>query len=266
MFIAMFSAMVMQSVIEEKSSRVVEVLISSVNSLELMFGKIIGVAAVALTQFFLWIILTAVIVLAVSPFVGMDVLTASAGMQGEQMDIMAEGFGVDPSMMDPSGMTASIDAISSDSQISAIMSTLGSLNYVEILLSFIIYFVLGYLLYASLFAAIGSAVENEADTQQLQMPVTVPLLLAFFIAFYAFKAPDSQIVFWGSMIPFTSPIVMLARIPFGVPVWELLLSIGLLLVTFVAMAYISAKIYRIGILMYGKKTTFRDLYKWLKLK
>ena len=266
MFIAMFSAMVMQSVIEEKSSRVVEVLISSVNSLELMFGKIIGVAAVALTQFFLWIILTAVIVLAVSPFVGMDVLTASAGMQGEQMGMMAEGFGVDPSMMDPSGMTASIDAISSDSQISAIMSTLGSLNYVEILLSFIIYFVLGYLLYASLFAAIGSAVENEADTQQLQMPVTVPLLLAFFIAFYAFKAPDSQIVFWGSMIPFTSPIVMLARIPFGVPVWELLLSIGLLLVTFVAMAYISAKIYRIGILMYGKKTTFRDLYKWLKLK
>ena len=131
-------------------------------------------------------------------------------------------------------------------------------------MSFIIYFVLGYLLYASLFAAIGSAVENEADTQQLQMPVTIPLLIAFFIAFYAFKAPDSQIVFWGSMIPFTSPIVMLARIPFGVPLWELALSMALLLLTFVVMAYISAKIYRIGILMYGKKTTFRDLYKWLK--
>ncbi len=266
MFIAMFSAMVMQSVIEEKSSRVVEVLISSVNSLELMFGKIIGVAAVALTQFFLWIVLTAMIVMAVSPFVGFDALTESAGMQAGQMTQMAEGFGVDSAMMDQTGMTVDMNALTSDSQIAAVMSTLAGLDYLEILLSFIIYFVLGYLLYASLFAAIGSAVENEADTQQLQMPVTIPLLLAFFIAFYAFKAPDSQVVFWGSMIPFTSPIVMLARIPFGVPLWELLLSIGLLLLTFIAMAYVSAKIYRIGILMYGKKTTFSDLYKWLKQK
>ncbi len=251
MFIAMFSAMVMQSVIEEKSTRVVEVLISSVNSLELMFGKIMGVAAVALTQFFLWIVLTAVIVLGVSPFIGIDAITASAAMQGDQMSMMT---GTD------------MLAVSSGSELSAVMSTLAGLNYGEILLSFVIYFVLGYLLYASLFAAIGSAVENEADTQQLQMPVTIPLLIAFFIAFYAFKAPDSQVVFWGSMIPFTSPIVMLARIPFGVPVWELALSIGLLLVTFVAMAYISAKIYKVGILMYGKKTTFKDLYKWLKQK
>ena len=268
MFIAMFSAMVMQSVIEEKSTRVVEVLISSVNSLELMFGKIIGVAAVALTQFFLWIVLTAVIVLGVSPFIGMDTITASATMQGDQMTQMAEGLGVGPSMMDPAGMTSGTEmlSVSSDSELSTIMATLAGLNYGEILLSFIIYFVLGYLLYASLFAAIGSAVENEADTQQLQMPVTIPLLLAFFIAFYAFKAPDSQVVFWGSIIPFTSPIVMLARIPFGVPFWELALSIGLLLVTFVAMAYVSAKIYKVGILMYGKKTTFRDLYKWLKQK
>ena len=251
MFIAMFSAMVMQSVIEEKSTRVVEVLISSVNSLELMFGKIMGVAAVALTQFFLWIVLTAVIVLGVSPFIGIDAITASAAMQGDQMSMMT---GTD------------MLAVSSGSELPAVMSTLAGLNYGEILLSFVIYFVLGYLLYASLFAAIGSAVENEADTQQLQMPVTIPLLIAFFIAFYAFKAPDSQVVFWGSMIPFTSPIVMMARIPFGVPVWELALSIGLLLVTFVAMAYISAKIYKVGILMYGKKTTFRDLYKWLKQK
>ncbi len=251
MFIAMFSAMVMQSVIEEKSTRVVEVLISSVNSLELMFGKIMGVAAVALTQFFLWIVLTAVIVLGVSPFIGIDAIMASAAMQGDQMSMMT---GTD------------MLAVSSGSELPAVMSTLAGLNYGEILLSFVIYFVLGYLLYASLFAAIGSAVENEADTQQLQMPVTIPLLIAFFIAFYAFKAPDSQVVFWGSMIPFTSPIVMMARIPFGVPVWELALSIGLLLVTFVAMAYISAKIYKVGILMYGKKTTFRDLYKWLKQK
>ena len=267
MFIAMFSAMVMQSVIEEKSTRVVEVLISSVDSLELMFGKIIGVAAVALTQFFLWIILTAVLVLGVGSFIGMDALTASATVQTDQMTQMAEGLGVDPSAMDAAGMnTDMLAAASGNSELSAVISTLASLNYTEILLSFVIYFVLGYLLYASLFAAIGSAVENEADTQQLQMPVTVPLLLAFFIAFYAFKAPDSQVVFWGSMIPFTSPIVMLARIPFGVPFWELALSVGLLLVTFIAMAYVSAKIYKIGILMYGKKTTFKDLYKWLKQK
>lgn len=268
MFIAMFSAMVMQSVIEEKSTRVVEVLISSVNSLELMFGKIIGVAAVALTQFFLWIVLTAVIVLGVGSFIGMDSIMSSARMQSDQMTQMAEGLGVDQSMMDTAGMTMDADmlAASSDSEMAAVITTLGSLDYVEILLSFLIYFILGYLLYASLFAAIGSAVENEADTQQLQMPVTIPLLIAFFIAFYAFKAPDSQIVFWGSMIPFTSPIVMLSRIPFGVPFWELALSIGLLLLTFVAMAYISARIYKIGILMYGKKTTFKDLYKWLKQK
>ena len=248
MFIAMFSAMVMQSVIEEKSTRVVEVLISSVDSLELMFGKIIGVAAVALTQFFLWIVLTAIIVLGVSPFVGMDTLAASTAAMSmtPEMNVMPD--------------------VSTSGELAAVMSTLSSLNYGEILLSFLIYFVLGYLLYASLFAAIGSAVENEADTQQLQMPVTIPLLLAFFIAFYAFKAPDSQVVFWGSIIPFTSPIVMLARIPFGVPFWELALSIGLLLVTFIAMAYVSAKIYKVGILMYGKKTTFRDLYKWLKQK
>lgn len=268
MFIAMFSAMVMQSVIEEKSTRVVEVLISSVDSLELMFGKIIGVAAVALTQFFLWIVLTAALVLGFGSFVGMEAVTASATVQTDQMTRMAEGLGVDSRTMDAAGMNTDMlaEAVSSDSELSAVLSTLASLNYTEILLGFIVYFILGYLLYASLFAAIGSAVENEADTQQLQMPVTVPLLLAFFIAFYAFKAPDSQVVFWGSMIPFTSPIVMLARIPFGVPFWELALSVGLLLVTFVVMAYISAKIYRIGILMYGKKTTFRDLYKWLKQK
>jgi ABC-2 type transport system permease protein len=148
----------------------------------------------------------------------------------------------------------------------AIISTLKDFNWTQMILAFVIYFILGYLLYASFFAAIGSAVENEADTNQLQMPVTIPLLLAFFIALYAFKAPDSQIVWWGSMIPFTSPIVMLARIPFGVPVWELVLSVVLLVITFCASAWASAKIYNIGILMFGKKTTFKDLWKWLRQK
>ena len=268
MFIAMFSAMVMQSVIEEKSSRVVEVLVSSVNSLELMFGKIIGVAAVALTQFFLWIVLTVILVAGIGSLVGMDTMMTSATVQTEQMNTMAEGLGVDSAAMDAAGLTATTDiaANAADNEMSAVLTTLMDLNYGQIILSFIVYFVLGYLLYASLFAAIGSAVENEADTQQLQMPVTIPLLIAFFLAFYAFRAPDSQVVFWGSIIPFTSPIVMLARIPFGVPTWEIALSIGLLLLTFVLMAYISAKIYKVGILMFGKKTTFKDLYKWLKQK
>lgn len=267
MFIAMFSAMVMQSVIEEKSSRVVEVLVSSVKATELMFGKIIGVACVALTQFFLWVVLTAVLVLAFGSFVGFDSIAESANVQTEQMTQMTEGMGVDADALDAAGMNMQVDMPEQgSSEMAAVLQTLQDINYPLILISFVIYFVLGYLLYASLFAAIGSAVENEADTQQLQLPVTIPLLLAFFIAFYAFKSPDSQVVFWGSMIPFTSPIVMLARIPFGVPAWELILSILILVFTFVFIAYISAKIYKIGILMFGKKTSFKDLYKWLKQK
>ena len=262
MFIAMFSGMVMQSVIEEKASRVVEVLVSSVKATELMFGKIIGVACVALTQFFLWIVLTAVIVTGVSSFIGFDTMLESTAVQTEQMTQMTEGLGVDADMM---GMTMPDAAmLAQDSEMGAILTTLKDLNYGMLIIAFFVYFALGYLLYSSFFAAIGSAVENEADTQQLAMPITVPLLIGFLIAFYAFKSPDSQVVFWGSMIPFTSPIVMLARIPFGVPVWELALSIALLVGTFIACGWASAKIYRIGILMFGKKSTFKDLWKWLK--
>ena len=259
MFIAMFSGMVMQSVIEEKSSRVVEVLVSSVKATELMFGKIIGVACVALTQFFLWIILTLVLVGGFSAFVGFDSLMGDPA-QTEQMMEMAQ---MQMGGMDMAEMT---ETMAEEEGMGAVLSTLKDIDWVQMILAFIIYFALGYLLYASFFAAIGSAVENEADTNQLQMPVTVPLLLAFFIAIYAFNAPDSPIVWWGSMIPFTSPIVMLARIPFGVPMWELVLSIVLLLATFAACGWASAKIYKIGILMFGKKTTFKDLWKWLKQK
>jgi ABC-2 type transport system permease protein len=156
--------------------------------------------------------------------------------------------------------------IPQEGEMGAMLEALAKINYGQLFFAFVIYFILGYLLYASFFAAIGSAVENEADTQQLQLPVTIPLMLAFFIAFYAFKAPDSPIVFWGSMIPFTSPIVMLARIPFGVPGWELALSIGILVGTFIICGWASAKIYKIGILMFGKKTSFQDLWKWLKQK
>ncbi len=260
MFIAMFSGMVMSSVIEEKSSRVVEVLVSSVKATELLFGKIIGVAAVALTQFLLWIVLTGVIVSAVGGIVGFD------SIMGGQQQMTA--MGVDSSAMEAAGMSVDPSAMAAglDTQDNSVLSALRELNYTEILLSFVIFFVLGYLLYASLFAAIGSSVENEADSSQLQIPVTIPLLLGFFIALYAFKSPDSPLAFWGSIIPFTSPIVMLARIPFGVPLWELLLSIALLLLTFLGCAWISAKIYKIGILTFGKKSTFKDLWKWLRMK
>ena len=256
MFVMMFCGMVMQSVIEEKSSRVVEVLVSSVKATELMFGKIIGVACVALTQFFLWIVLTLVLVGGFSALVGFDSLLGDPQQTEQMMEMTAQMGGVDVAEMTSS--------MAQDNGIATILNTLRDFNWGQMIFAFIIYFILGYLLYASFFAAIGSAVENEADTQQLQMPLTVPLMLAFFVAMYAFKAPDSQIVWWGSMIPFTSPIVMLARIPYGVPGWELALSIFLLAGTFIACGWASAKIYRIGILMFGKKTTFKDLWKWLR--
>ena len=256
-FIAMFSGMVMQSVIEEKTSRVVEVLVSSVKATELMFGKIIGVACVALTQFLLWVVLTAVLVTGVSAFVGFDTIMGDPAQSEQMMQMAGQMGGVDMEQM---------TAVTEGDGLGVVLSTLKEINYGQLILGFFIYFALGYLLYASFFAAIGSAVENEADTQQLQMPITIPLIIGFFIAFYAFKAPDSAIVFWGSMIPFTSPIVMLARIPFGVPTWELALSIAILVGTFVACGWASAKIYQIGILMFGKKTTFKDLWKWLRMK
>ena len=153
-----------------------------------------------------------------------------------------------------------------DGELADVLGTLAGLNIAQTIVYFLVFFLLGYLLYASLFAAIGSAVENEGDSNQLQLPVTVPLMVAYFIALYAFNAPDSNIALWGSLIPFTSPIVMLARIPFGVPFWQILLSVVLLLLTTAACAWLSAKTYKVGILMYGKKTTYKDLWKWLKQK
>ncbi|MBR0175572.1 MAG: ABC transporter permease [Bacteroidales bacterium] len=250
MFIAMFGGSLMSSVIEEKSSRVVEVLVSSVKATELMFGKIIGIALVALTQFALWIILTLLLVLGASAIFGFGDIMNSADMMG----MSANMSGVD------------VAAMAQNSEASVIFTTLSHIPWGTLIVSFFIFFILGYLLYASMYAAIGSAVENEADTQQLQLPVTIPLMLAFFIVFFAFKNPESSVVWWGSMIPFTSPIVMLARIPYGVPTWEIVVSVALLFATFVVMAWASAKIYKAGILMFGKKSTWGDLWKWLKQK
>ena len=258
MFISMFCGMVMSSVIEEKSSRVVEVLVSSVKATELLFGKIIGVALVALTQFFMWIALTLLILAVVGGIAGTGFLE-SAGGSADQMTMMATGMGVSPEQMGAAGMAM-------PTELDAIMSTLGGINYVELVIVFLLFFVFGYLLYASMFAAIGSAVENEADSQQLVLPLTIPLMIGFFIAMFAYKSPDSALVFWGSMIPFTSPMVMLTRVLFGVPTWQIALSVGILILTFVLCAWLSAKIYKVGILMFGKKSTFKDLWKWIKMK
>ncbi len=270
MFIVLFCGMVMSSVIEEKSSRVVEVLVSSVKSTELMFGKIIGVALVALTQFLLWIVLTAAILSVAMGIIGKDkIMGALSDEQTAQMtEMMAPGVHMPGDIASLDALTAAADstavASAEPTGMQAILGTLSNINVGQLIICFLLFFVFGYLLYASIFAAIGSAVENEADTQQLQLPVTVPLLLGFFIALYAFKAPGSALVFWGSMIPFTSPIVMLARLPFGVATWEIVLSVVLLIATFAACAWLSAKIYKVGILMFGKKSTWKDLWKWLK--
>ena len=273
MFIALFSGMVMSSVIEEKSSRVVEVLVSSVKASELMFGKIIGVALVALTQFLLWIVLTLMLLGIAMGIIGKDRIMGMMG-DGANTEVVEQMMAPGVHMPGDISLDEAMAAVSDTTAVAAgepsgmevIMSTLGNLNLAEIVISFLYFFIFGYLLYASLFAAIGSAVENEGDSTQLQLPITIPLMIGFFVALYAFKAPDSSLVFWFSMIPFTSPIVMLARIPFGVAMWELVLSIVVLILTFVACAWASAKIYKVGILMYGKKSTFKDLWKWLKMK
>ena len=301
MFIVMFGGQVMSSVIEEKNSRVVEVLISSVKAVDLMFGKIIGVALVALTQFMLWIVLSVVLVSVAGAFIGQDMLkdissnpqmmAQTMGVSPEQLSALNLGqaggsVAVDLTAGDSaSAITAFSPAAAGDSalasasadslsaaapaeqdDLSVIIGTLANIPWTRLIISFLLYFLLGYLLYASLYAAIGSAVENEGDAQQLQMPVTIPLMIAYFIILMAFQNPDSQLVVWGSLIPFTSPIVMLARIPYGVPMWQLALSLVLLLLTFIACAWASAKIYKAGILLFGKKTTFKDLWKWLKMK
>ena len=256
LFITMFGSMVMSAVIEEKASRVVEVLISSVKATELMFGKIIGVALVAITQFLLWIVLSVVLI------------GAAMGIMAPKMMESVDAQAIVAAMPEGSSQIETMTQVlaQDNGELADVLGTLAGLNIGQMIIYFLVFFILGYLLYASLFAAIGSAVENEGDSNQLQLPVTVPLMIAYFIALYAFNAPDSNIAFWGSLIPFTSPIVMLARIPFGVPFWEIIVSIILLLLTTVACAWVSAKIYKVGILMYGKKTTFKDLWKWLKQK
>ncbi len=245
MFIFMFGSMVMRSVIEEKTTRIIEVIVSSVKPFQIMMGKILGVASVALTQFFIWIVITFAIVMVAGSALGLD--DAAQTMAVTSSEIPVEQI------------TAAMESGGD-----GFLQALKDVNYFQIIGCFVIYFVLGYLLYSSMFAAVGAAVDNEADTQQLVLPITMPLIIGLFLMLHTFQYPDSALSFWGSVIPFTSPMVMMARIAYGVPAWELALSIGILLVTFVGMAYLSGKIYRVGILMYGKKPSWKEIWKWLK--
>ena len=249
MFIFIYGAQVMRGVIEEKTNRVVEVLVSSVKPFQLMMGKIVGIALVALTQFALWIVLTIAIVTVVTPIVGADKLKPQ----------------VEKQVMPGNQITQQINNTEKgDSFIVEAMATLSNLPVGLLLFSFIFFFLGGYLLYGSLFAAIGGAVDNETDTQQFMLPITIPLILSIVLAQVIIQDPNGSVAFWFSMIPLTSPVIMLIRIPFGVPFWEIALSMILLILTFIATTWLAAKIYRIGILMYGKKVNYKELWRWIK--
>ncbi|MCB0803585.1 MAG: ABC transporter permease [Flavobacteriales bacterium] len=252
-FIFLFGVQVMRGVIEEKTNRIIEVIISSVKPFELMMGKIIGIALVALTQVALWIVLsTAFVTIAQSAFSDeiRDVKT-------EQVKQLEE---FNPEKGDN-------DVVKSEKNIFAELNyKLSLINFPLVIGCFIFYFLGGYLFYGSLFAAIGSAVDNETDTQQFMMPVTMPLIVSIVIAQVVMDNPDGSLAFWASIIPFTSPIVMMVRIPFGVAGWEVALSMVILVATFIGSTMMAGKIYRTGILMYGKKINFKEIGKWLFYK
>jgi len=256
MFIFMYGAQVMRGVIEEKTSRIVEVIVSSVKPFQLMMGKIVGIALVGLTQFVLWIILTFSIVTVVQT----TILPSTSDMIEEQISAQ--------NIMDDNVQTLQptndIDKEKINKQVSEAFDIIGNVNWPLMLGMFLFYFLAGYLLYASLFAAIGSAVDSEADTQQFMLPITVPLILSFVMMQNIIQQPDGNLAFWFSMIPFTSPIIMMVRIPFGVQAWQLYLSAGILIITFLLTTKLAAKIYRTGILMYGKKASYKEILKWLK--
>ena len=248
--IFVYGAQVMRGVMEEKMNRIVEVVISSVKPFELMMGKIIGVALVGLTQFFLWIALTFAITSASSQFLGTN------RFEAQMSQVQAQTNATDPKVK------AQIKQ-KTDSTFEAITNAVSTLNIPLIIATFLFYFLGGYLLYSALFAAIGSAVDNEADTQQFMMPITIPIILSIVMAQFVLREPDGALAFWMSMIPFTSPIIMMVRIPFGVPAWQIGLSMTLLVLGFVGTTWLAARIYRIGILMYGKKVSYKELSKWI---
>ena len=248
MFVMIYGTSVMRSVIEEKTSRIVEIIVSSVKPFQLMLGKIIGNASAGLLQFLIWGILIFIITTVASSIFGIDMVEMqTAKLPAEQLEAAKQAVGIDKMQL--------------------IILEILRLPILKMFVLFIFYFLGGFMLYSSMFAAIGAAVDNETDTQQFMLPIMLPLILGVYVGFATvINEPHGSIAVLFSHIPFTSPIVMLMRVPFGVSWTELIISMTLLLVTFVFMVWLAAKIYRVGILMYGKKPTYKDLYKWLKYK
>jgi ABC-2 type transport system permease protein len=256
LFIFIYGAMVMRGVLEEKTSRIVEVIISSVKPFQLMMGKIVGVALVGLTQFLLWVILSSTVFFA---------LTSSL-MSGKSDQEKAEMIIKSRPGMEEAMQQAGEDSPMKGDKMMKLDSILGTINFPLLIGMFIFYFLGGYLLYSALFAAIGAAVDSETDTQQFMLPVTIPLIIAYVAAATVINNPQGNVAFWFSVIPFTSPIVMMVRIPFGVPWEHIVLSMVLLIAGFIFTTWIAARIYRVGILMYGKKVTYKELWKWLRFQ
>jgi ABC-2 type transport system permease protein len=249
-----YGAQVMRGVMEEKTSRIIEVIVSSVKPFQLMIGKIVGVGLVGITQFVLWILLSYIIG---SAALSMFMKDKSSDLKSK-VELAQKKIEKDKPEMMQKAPTANL--------IESFIEYGKTLPIGTILVTFLLYFLGGYLLYSALFAAVGAAVDSEADTQQFMLPVSLPIIIAIILAPASMKDPDGNLAFWASMIPFTSPIHMMIRIPFGVPLWQIVLSLSLLVVGFIATTWLAARIYRVGILMYGKKTSFKELGKWIFYK
>ncbi|MDR0619613.1 MAG: ABC transporter permease [Bacteroidales bacterium] len=248
-FVFIFGSQIMSGVLEEKQNRIVEVIVSSVKPMQLMLGKVLGLALVGFTQIFIWVVFG---------FLLVTVSGLIAGSGVNVQDIAAGGV----SAVNMGGQQ--INASAMTEMMSNIQNMIASINIPYLVLMFLFYFLGGYFLYASLFAAVGAAVETQEETSQFMLPITVPLILAIIVMSNIIMEPSGPVAFWFSMIPFTSPVAMMARLPFGVPIWEIALSLGLLVLGFLLTTWLASRIYRVGILMYGKKITWRELWKWIR--
>ncbi|MGD9327929.1 MAG: ABC transporter permease [Cyclobacteriaceae bacterium] len=244
-FIFVYGIQILRGVIEEKSSRIVEVIVSSVKPFHLMMGKILGVGAVGLTQYIIWLVLSIMITAGISSYFNID--------RTDSMQVQTEQSGV-------------IEEEQSNEFVAEMLNSLESIDFSLLAVAFLLYFLGAYLLYGSLFAAIGSAVDNDSDAQQFQLPVTIPLIFSLIVLTAILREPDGSLAFWLSMIPLFSPVIMMMRIPFGVPYWEIGLSLTLLIAGFIFTTWLASRIYRIGILMHGAKVNYRILGKWLFMK
>lgn len=253
MFVLMYGMMVMRGVMEEKTSRIVEVIISSVKPYQLLFGKVIGIGLVGLTQIGIWIVLGLAITTGITAFIGHGSAEAAVHAQ----NIMAGGQAM--------GQMAAANPAKENAVLNVIQMA-GNLNIPLIIFALLFYFICGFILYASLYGAIGSAVDSDEDAQQMMMPMMMPLIFSIIILFAVAKNPEGPLAFWTSIIPFTSPIIMMVRIPFGIPAWQIILSMGLLVLTILGTIWTAGKIYRTGILMYGKKVNLKEIVKWLFYK